>query len=255
MVWKEYWDRVIIQNMKTFDRKKDSEILALRAAQVQGGGARAAVLGVNDGLVSTLCIVLGVAAATGSKEAVLLAGFAGLIAGAISMAAGEWISVQSQVDLFKGVLKDVKRLVKTDEQLIYDELEKDLEADGMSKATAAKATKEIAKNKARLYDNFVGHVIGINKEELGSPWTAAVSSLLLFTAGSIVALAPWFFGGGTLAITLSIIFTATGGLIVGGYVASSSGDSIVKGSLRQLFIIVLASAVTYGIGYLFGTVV
>ncbi|HEX6461837.1 MAG TPA: VIT1/CCC1 transporter family protein [Candidatus Saccharimonadales bacterium] len=241
--------------MNATDRKKDSAVLALRAAQVQRGGARAAVLGVNDGLVSTLCITLGVAAASGSKEAVLLAGFAGLIAGAISMAAGEWISVQSQVDLFKGVLKDVKRLVKTDEQLILDELEKDLEADGMSKTTAMKATKEIAQNKAHLYDNFVSHVIGINKDELGSPWVAAVSSFLLFTAGSIVALAPWFFGGGTPAITLSIIFTALGGLVVGGYVASSSGDSVAKGALRQLLIIILASVVTYGVGYLFGTVV
>lgn len=241
--------------MSISDRKKDSQILAQRAAQVQGGAARAAVLGVNDGLVSTLCIVLGVAAATGSKEAVLLAGFAGLVAGAISMAAGEWISVQSQVDLFRGVLKDVKHLVKTDEQLILDELEKDLEADGMSKATAVKATKEIAKSKTHLYDNFVDHVIGINKDELGSPWTAAASSFLLFTAGSLVALAPWFFGGGLLAIWLSITFTAVGGLIVGGYVARSSGDSVAKGSLRQLFIIALASVVTYGVGHLFGTIV
>ncbi len=237
------------------DKAKDSKILAERAAQVQRGGARAAVLGVNDGLVSTLCIVLGVAGASGDKNAVLLAGFAGLVAGAISMAAGEWISVQSQVDLFKGVLKDVKRLVKTDRQLIIDELEKDLEEDGMSKSTATKAAKEIAQKDAHLYDNYVDHVIGLNKDELGSPWTAAISSFALFTAGALVALAPWFFGGGTVAIILSIIFTAVGGLIVGGYVSSSSGDSPAKGAIRQLLIIILASAVTYGVGSLFGTIV
>ena len=255
-IW-HVWAKMICYNtsVSNINREKDSAVLARRAAQVQRGGARAAVLGVNDGLVSTLCIVLGVAAATGSKEAVLLAGFAGLVAGAISMAAGEWISVQSQVDLFRGVLKDVKRLVKTDEQLILDELEKDLEGDGMSKATAVKATKEIAQNKTHLYDNFVDHVIGINKDELGSPWTAAVSSLLLFTAGALVALAPWFFGGGVVAITLSVTFTAIGGLVVGGYVAASSGDNIAKGALRQLFIIIFASLVTYGVGHLFGTVI
>lgn len=237
------------------NRDTDSAILARRARQVQNGGARAAVLGVNDGLVSTLCIVLAVAGATQSQTAVLLAGFAGLIAGAISMAAGEWISVQSQVDLFRGVLKDVKRLVKTDRRLIMDELEKDLIADGMSASTAQKATAEIAQKDAHLYNNFVDHVIGINKDELGSPWVAAGSSFLLFTVGAFVALAPWFFVGGGGAIGLSIGLTALSGLLVGGFVASSSGDSLIKGALRQLFIIVLASAVTYGVGYLFGATV
>lgn len=84
------------------DRKKDSEILARRALQVQRGAARASVLGVNDGLVSTLCLVLAVAGAGAASQSVLLAGFAGLIAGAVSMAAGEWVSVRAQVELFGG---------------------------------------------------------------------------------------------------------------------------------------------------------
>src|SRR3990167_10195034 len=91
-----------------------SSALSERAAQVQRGGARAAVLGVNDGLVSTLCIVVGVAAAGADTKAVLLAGFAGLLAGAISMAAGEWISVKTQVELFQGVLDDLRLAVKKD---------------------------------------------------------------------------------------------------------------------------------------------
>lgn len=236
-------------------RRSDSALLAKRAAQVQGGAARAAVLGVNDGLVSVLCIVLAVAGANAQPHVVLLAGFAGLIAGAISMAAGEWISVQSQVELFRGILGDVKKMVKTDRQLIVDELTEDLEQDGMNQKTAQNAVAEISKDDRKLYHNFVEHVIGINPDELGSPWTAALSSFLLFTAGALVALAPWFFGGGKIAILLSIVFTAIGGLIVGGYIGKSSGNSVVKSALRQLLIIILASAVTYGVGYLFGTTV
>lgn len=237
------------------NRQNDSALLAKRASQVQGGAARAAVLGVNDGLVSVLCIVLGVAGAQASPSAVLLAGFAGLIAGAISMAAGEWISVKAQVELFQGILGDVKKLAKTDRTLLVDELTNDLEKDGMSASTATLAVKEIGRSDHKLYHNFVEHVIGVNPDELGSPWMAAFSSFLLFTAGALVSLAPWFFGGGTRSIVLSIIFTAVGGLIVGGYVGKSSGNSIAKGAIRQLLIIVFASAVTYGIGYLFGTIV
>src|ERR1035438_8951891 len=118
------------------DISKDSALLAKRAAQVQRGGARAAVLGINDGLVSVLCIVLGVAAAKGSPKAVLIAGFAGLVAGAISMAAGEWISVTSQVELFNGVLNDLKNLVKTDKDLLVSQLEADFRQSGIASATA-----------------------------------------------------------------------------------------------------------------------
>ena len=236
-------------------RRQDSELLAKRSIQVQRGGARAAVLGVNDGLVSVLCIVLGVAGAKASPKTVLLAGFAGLLAGAISMAAGEWISVTSQVDLFNGVLSDLKHMVKNDRELITEQLETDFRNSGLSNGTATLAAHEITKNDTHLYKEYAENVIGLNPDELGSPWTAAISSLALFTLGALAPLAPWFFGGGLRTIVLSIAFTAIGGLIVGGYVSRSSGNSILRGSLRQLFIIVLAAAVTYGIGHIFGTVI
>jgi VIT1/CCC1 family predicted Fe2+/Mn2+ transporter len=236
-------------------RTKDSALLAKRAAQVQRGGARAAVLGINDGLVSVLCIVLGVAGANASRTAVLLAGFAGLVAGAISMAAGEWISVTSQVELFNGVLSDVKSLVSTDRSLLIDQLEADFVKSGVASKTAAAAAKEISRSDEHLYNEFVSNVIEINPKELGSPWTAAFSSFFLFTAGALAALIPWFFTHGHKAIILSIVLTALGGLLVGGYVARSSGNSISKGALRQLLIIILAAAVTYAVGHLFGTAI
>jgi VIT1/CCC1 family predicted Fe2+/Mn2+ transporter len=237
------------------DRRQDSARLARRAAQVQRGGARAAVLGINDGLVSVLCIVLGVAGAKASNSAVLLAGFAGLVAGAISMAAGEWISVTSQVELFNGVLADVKAMMADDRALLTDQLEEDFKKSGTTARTASLAAQEISRNDVHLFNEYVSNVIEINPEELGSPWTAAISSFLLFTAGALLSLVAWFFCHGKLAITLSISLTAIGGLIVGGYVANSSGNRIWRGALRQLLIIMIASIVTYGVGSLFGTIV
>lgn len=245
--------------MTTEDKEKlmlaHSAVLARRALQIHRGGARAAVLGVNDGLVSTLCIVLAVAAAAGSVKTVLIAGFAGLIAGAISMAAGEWISVRSQVDLFGGVLDDLKSMVKDDRELLTGQLQKTFEDSGLDSKTANTAALEIARKDDSLTAEYARNVMGINPDELGSPWTAAFSSFALFTIGSLVALAPWFFSEGYLASGLSIAFTAVGGLIVGGYVSHTSGTNIPKGALRQLMIIVLASVVTYGIGHMFGTVI
>lgn len=233
-------------------KKNDSEILARRSLQVQRGAARAAVLGVNDGLVSVLCIVLAVAGAGATTGSVLLAGFAGLIAGAVSMAAGEWISVKAQAELFSGILNDIKKLIRNDRELLVEQLSTSLSETGHGDQTAVKAAKEIAADDSHLTDVYARQVMGFNPDELGSPWVAAGSSFALFTVGALAPLAPWFFTGGMLAIWLSVIFTGAGSLIVGGYIASSSGKSVVYGALRQLGIVVLASAVTYGVGYLFG---
>lgn len=234
------------------NRKKDSEILAKRALQVQRGAARAAVLGVNDGLVSVLCIVLAVAGAGASAHSVLLAGFAGLVAGAVSMAAGEWISVRAQVELFDGILKDVKKLIKSDRELLVEQVQGSLAKSGHGDATASKAAKEIAADDGHLTDVYARQVMGFNPDELGSPWIAAGSSFVLFTLGALAPLLPWVIADGMVAIWLSIAFTAVGGLLAGGYISSSSGKGVAYGALRQLGIIVLAAAVTYGVGYLFG---
>lgn len=241
--------------VSTAKRQKDLDILAARAAQVQRGGARAAVLGVNDGLVSTLCIVLGVAAAGADQSAVLLAGFAGLIAGSISMAAGEWISVKAQVELFEGVLNDLKKMIRSDKAVLEETLTDHLVEDGYSAKTAKAATKELVADKGRFFETYAERVIGVNPDELGSPWVAAGSSFALFTLGALAPLAPWFFAGGATAMIWSVVLTAIGGLVAGGYVANSSGRSISYGAIRQFLIVVLASVVTYGVGVLFGVTV
>lgn len=156
-----------------------SALLARRALQIHRGAARAAVLGVNDGLVSTLCIILAVAAAGASAHTVLLAGFAGLIAGAVSMAAGEWISVSSQVDLFKESWPTWKLMVRDDRELLVGQLQENFEKNGLDTKTAGLAAREIAENDHYLSSEYARNVMGINPEELGSPWTAALSSFLL----------------------------------------------------------------------------
>ncbi len=235
--------------------RRDSELLARRAMQIHRGAARAAVLGVNDGLVSTLCIVLAVAAAQESADAVLLAGLAGLVAGAISMAAGEWISLKSQVELFRGVLGDLDRMVRDDRELLTKQLYEDFEQSGLDDQTAQIAANEIARDDKHLRTEYARNVMGINPEELGSPWTAALSSFALFTIGSLVALTPWFFAEGHTAIIASIASTGVAGLVVGGYVGTTSGSSMVRGALRQLLIVAFASIVTYGVGHVFGVAV
>jgi VIT1/CCC1 family predicted Fe2+/Mn2+ transporter len=243
---------LIMPKVSSNKKQRDSELLARRALQVQRGAARAAVLGVNDGLVSILCIVLAVAGAGAATSDVLLAGFAGLLAGAVSMAAGEWISVQSQVELFRGILKDLKRMVKNDRELLMEQIADKLSDSGHGDKTARTAAAEIGENDAHLSSVYASQVMGFNPDELGSPWIAAGSSFFLFTMGSLAPLAPWVFTSGATAIWLSIIFTGLASLVVGGYVGRTSGSSVAYGAVRQLLIVLFAAAVTYGVGYLFG---
>jgi VIT1/CCC1 family predicted Fe2+/Mn2+ transporter len=236
-------------------QKHDSELLAARALQVQRGAARAAVLGVNDGLVSILCIVLGVAGAGAAAHDVLLAGFAGLIAGAVSMAAGEWISVQSQVELFRGILNDLRGLITNDRELLVEQVADKLSDSGHGDKTARIAAAEIGENDDHLQEVYASQVMGFNPDELGSPWVAAISSFLLFSLGAVAPLAPWFFVGGTTGIIWATALTAGASLIVGGYIGATSGSGKVYAGVRQFLIVLFAAAVTYGIGYLFGTVI
>lgn len=232
--------------------KITSDFLAKRALQIQRGSARAAVLGVNDGLVSILCIVLAVAGAGASSQNVLLAGFAGLIAGAVSMAAGEWISVQAQVELYGGVLKEIRYLMKHDRETLISQVSQSMIVAGQDKRTAHDAAHEIATDDEHFIRVYTKQVMGFNPDELGSPWRAAISSFLLFTLGALAPMGPWFVTNSVVAITFSIVLTALGSLIVGGYISASSGKSVAYGALRQLAIVALASVVTYGVGYLFG---
>jgi VIT1/CCC1 family predicted Fe2+/Mn2+ transporter len=237
------------------DRSADAEVLARRAAQVTRGGARAAVLGVSDGLVSNICLILGVAGADASASSVRLAGFASLLAGALSMAAGEWVSVRSQVDLYSGLIGELRSLVDRDPELVLDEVVHRLETAGFGRRTARLASTELPLDEPRFLHFTAANLFGVNADELGSPMTAALSSLVLFAAGAFVPLLPWLFTHGGAATVLSIALTAVASIGVGAVVSQLSGKVLWRGGARQFLIVVFASAVTYGVGKVFGATI
>jgi VIT1/CCC1 family predicted Fe2+/Mn2+ transporter len=237
------------------DSVEDAASLHRRAVQVSRGAARAAVLGVNDGLVTVLALILGLAGAHASVSAVRLAGFASLVAGAFSMAAGEWVSVRAQVEMYQGVLGDLRALLGRNPKLVLDSLEERLEKFGFDTSTAQKATTEIALDDDLFLSFTARTVFGVNSDELGSPLTAALSSLLLFSLGALVPLLPWFFTRGVAGVTWTIALTSLGAVAVGAYVSRTGGTQIWRGAVRQLVIVALAAAITYGIGAAVGTTV
>jgi VIT1/CCC1 family predicted Fe2+/Mn2+ transporter len=237
------------------DPTSDAAALAARAVQVARGGARAAVLGVNDGLVTNVCLILAVAGASASASELRLAGFASLVAGAFSMAAGEWVSVRSQVELLAGLLDELRRLSSRNPRLVLDELSGKLEAAGFGRETAQLASTELPLDEPRFLRFSARTLFGVDPDELGSPMTAAASSFVLFAVGALVPLLPWFFTEGAAATWLSVLVTAAASVLVGGVVSRSSGRPVTRGALRQLLIVTGASAVTWVIGTAFGTAV
>jgi len=233
----------------------DAAQLAARVAQVSRGAVRAAVLGVNDGLVTNVCLILAVAGANASRSSVRLAGFASLVAGALSMAAGEWVSVRSQVELYQALIGQLRGLVARNPKLVLDEMSTHLEAAGFGRETARTASAELPLDEPRFMRFAATTLFGINPDELGSPLTAAGASMLWFATGALVPLLPWFFIGRPLAVWLSVVLTGAASLLVGGVVGRSGERGVVLGAVRQLLIVVAAAAVTYGIGHLFGTTV
>ncbi|MFN0027642.1 MAG: VIT1/CCC1 transporter family protein [Acidimicrobiales bacterium] len=237
------------------DGTADAQQLQTQADRVARGGARAAVLGVNDGLVTNVCVILALAGASADASAVRLAGFASLIAGAFSMAAGEWVSVRSQVELYEGILAELRRLVARNPKLVLDQLVDHLEDAGFGRATAQRASTELPLDADTFFAFTARTVFGLNPDELGSPRVAAGSSFALFGVGAFTPLLPWFVTSGSTATVISVLLTALGSVAVGSWVARSGGRSLVFGAIRQLTIVAAAAAVTYAIGALFGTAV
>ncbi len=237
------------------DSAADAAELRTRITNVSRGAARAAVMGVNDGLVSTVSLILAVAAASSGSTEVRIAGLASLIAGAFSMAAGEWISVRSHVELFEGIVDELDQLTKRNPRLLLDELTSKLEESGLATDTAQRVATELPLDGDHFVDFTARTVFGFDPDEVGSPAVAAISSFGLFTAGAIVPLTPWFVTSGTPAIIASVVATGIASLLVGSWVSRSSGRPAIHGALRQLAIVLMASAVTYGIGLVFGAAV
>ena len=213
------------------------------------------MLGVSDGLVTNLSLILAVAGASASRGSIRLAGFASLVAGAFSMAAGEWVSVRAQVDFYRGLIGRFRRHYVSNRPLIYRALVHRMRDSGLGEDVAATAASDVIANDARGFEVATRLLLRVDPEELGSPWVAAFSSLLLFSGGAFVPLLPWFVTSGTVAVVATIVATAVVGATVGAVVAVTSEEPWWQGALRQVVIVGLASGITFGVGRLFGAAV
>lgn len=224
-----------------------------RHRSVGGNAIRAAVLGGNDGLVSNFSLVMGIAGATSGQSGILLTGLAGLLAGALSMALGEWISVKSSQELYENQM-----------QLEMDELETNPEGEqkeialiymskGIPSDQAQQMAAEIMKDKSKAHAVLVKEELGINAEELkGSAMEAAISSFILFGIGAVIPVSPFMFTSGNLAIILSVVFSAVGLFLIGAAITLFTGKNVWYSGFRQVFFGLCAAAITFGIGRLIG---
>ncbi|HYX44942.1 MAG TPA: VIT1/CCC1 transporter family protein [Acidimicrobiales bacterium] len=215
---------------------------------VQGGAARAAVFGVSDGLVSNVALILGMAGADPAPGVVRLAGLAGLIGGAVSMAAGEYISMKAQSELLERELEMERLELKRRPESERAELVQIYRSRGIDTDTAEELASELMRDPEVALQTHAREELGIDPGELGSPVAAAVSSFLAFATGALIPLLPWFFGTGTAAIIASVILGGVAALTVGSLLARFTGRSVLRSALRQLMWSAVPAAVTYAIG-------
>lgn len=245
----------ILQNIVGQSKISGSTIARFetRHRSVGGNALRAAVLGGNDGLVSNFSLVMGVAGATNGQEGVLLAGLAGLLAGALSMALGEWISVKSSQELYENQMQIEMEELETNPENEMKELELIYRAKGIDEENAKKMAEEIIKNPEHAHEVLVKEELGINAEELhGSAFEAALYSFFLFAIGAIIPVFPFMFLSGTTAIIVSAAGSAVGLFIIGSAITLFTGRSIWSSGLRQVIFGLAAAAITFGIGKLIG---
>lgn len=219
---------------------------------VQGGSARAAVFGVNDGLVSNVALVLGVAGASPGAGFVRLAGLIGLIGGAVSMAAGEYVSMRAQAELLERELEIERIELHRHPEHEMAELTQLYRSRGMPSEQAASLAEHLMSDPELALETHAREELGIDPGELGSPWGAAFASLAAFSVGGIVPLAPWFFTSGMLAVAASIVLALLAALGVGVALAMFTGRSKVHSALRQAGIAAFAALVTWLLGNLVG---
>ena len=218
----------------------------------RSGTLRAIIFGVSDGLVSNLALVMGVAGASGQGSLILLTGIAGLLAGAFSMAAGEYVSMQSQRELFERQIA----LERAELEAMPDEEQRELAAIYMAKGFPRREAEEVAarlfEDPDRALDTLVREELGLDPDELGSPWGAALGSFAAFAVGAVIPVIPYVFLGGTAAFALSLALSLVALFLVGAGVSMLTGRGLLFSGFRQLGIGAAAAAVTYAVGTLIG---
>ena len=222
-----------------------------------GNAIRAAVLGANDGLVSNMSLVMGVAGAVSNSHVVLLTGLAGLAAGACSMAMGEWLSVATARESYeRQIAAEAEELATVPEEEM-EELALIYQAKGLPEATARTMASQLISNKESALDTLAREELGIDPNELGgSPWTAAATSFGLFVSGAIFPILPFVFGmSGTSAVIASLGVSGLALMTIGGATALFTGGSMLRLALRSLAFGYGAAGLTFAIGKLVGVAV
>jgi VIT1/CCC1 family predicted Fe2+/Mn2+ transporter len=227
-----------------------------RHGAVRGNALRAAVLGVNDGMVSNLSLIMGVAGAQLSEHSVVITGMAGLLAGACSMAMGEWLSVQNARELYTSQIAAEAEELEANPKEEQEELALIYQSKGIKREDAQKMAASIMQDRTIALNTLAREELGIDPDELGgSAWEAAGTSFVLFVTGAIVPLLPFFFVKGPMAVAASLACGVTGLLLSGMLIAFFTGRPALSSGIRQLLIGLAAAGVTYGVGRLFGVVI
>ena len=217
-----------------------------------GGTARAGVFGLSDGLVTNVSLIIGFAASGVGSDVVRLAGVASAVAGAVSMAAGEWVSVKAQNDLVQREMALELRELKHNASAETSELAGIYRSHGMSPGQAAASAAEVMRDPERAVMVHAREEFGLDPAHLPNPVSVAVTSLVSFLIGALLPVVPWMVDGGNGARVASIAIGVVTAALAGGTIARQSERPVVFGGVRQVLILLLAVGVTYAIGSVVG---
>lgn len=218
-----------------------------------GNAMRAAVLGASDGLLSNMSLVMGVAGAEVGGRNILLTGLAGLLAGAFSMALGEWLSVQSSRELFEKQIRTEKEEIATAPEEEIEELSLIYQSRGLNEKSAHQLANEIVHSSNNALETLAREELGIDPKELGgSAWEAAITSFVLFAIGAVIPVISFTFLQGTPAIALSLLMSGIGLFVIGAITTLFTGRSVLFSGMRQIIFGLAAATATFLIGRLVG---
>jgi vacuolar iron transporter family protein len=210
------------------------------------------VFGVSDGLTTNVALILGVAGASAPASFVRLAGVAGLIGGAFSMAAGEWVSMRAQTELLERELAKERRALARTPERERRELEAIYVGRGIDRETANAMAQQVMSDPETALEVHAREELGVNPRSLGSPTWAAVASFLTFALGAVVPLIPFFFSSGNGAVVAAVVLAAIAAVCVGAALARFTGRSVLFSAVRQLLVMGVAAGITYAIGHAVG---
>jgi VIT1/CCC1 family predicted Fe2+/Mn2+ transporter len=220
--------------------------------KVSGGTARAAVFGVSDGLQTNVALILGVAGANPAPGVVRLAGLAGLIGGAFSMAAGEYVSLKAQSELVERELNIERDAIARRPERERRELAAIYRSRGVDAATADTMATQMMSTPDLALETHAREEMGVNPADLGSPLSASAASFGSFAVGASVPLVPWLWAHGNGALLASLVLATVAAVVVGASLARFTSRSMLASAARQVAIAGAAAAVTFGIGRLVG---